>query len=602
MRADEICVGDSNLSISEDGRDPTKPVCVVVDAADEKTALNTALQAATSRLEAVFASASVGLIVLDGNGLIESMNPAAQEVLGVLGSTVVATRLCHVLTIRHHTDGTVLLNPEIFGEILRDGQPWNAEDVTVVCGPRSFPASCVLTPLSDTLTGAVLMLVDNTVRKRVQADLAWRARNDVLTGLINRDTFMGRLSLALTEGVSNGANAALLFIDLDRFKLINDTLGHAAGDELLMLIAARLTLAVRSMDLVSRWSGDEFVILCMPTSRSEALRISRRITKELARPFVLNGAEVHVSASIGVAFTRPDTTADSLVGEADNAMYEAKESGRSAIRVFDDESRRLTTRRNFLEQSLRAALADRQTTLAFQPQVDLTSRTIVGFELLSRWTLPDGSAVPPVEFIPIAEETGLIHDLGWHVLETAASSISRWGNAGPGLTMAANVSARQLQRPGFVERLRGLLERYGLPAGSLTLEITESVLLNNPDTALALLGRIKDLGVRLSIDDFGTGYSSLSYLRRLPVDEVKIDREFIVDLTSSSSGRTIVDAVVQMCHALGYAVVAEGVETGEQAELLGSLGCDIGQGWFFGRPENETVTQALVLDADPIVV
>jgi diguanylate cyclase (GGDEF)-like protein/PAS domain S-box-containing protein len=563
---------------------------------EEMHDLNADLLAARMRLETVFDSASVGLCVLDADGVIESVNPGATAALGVQERDLIGSALWAAMSVRAEPNG-ILLDQQNFELTAEAAQPWHINEALITCANRTFSASCVLTPLAgegERRSGAVLMIVDITARKKAQADLAWRARNDALTGLVNRDTLVERISAALEGMEPVREQAAVIFIDLDRFKAVNDTLGHAAGDELLTVVAARLSLAVRSTDVVGRWAGDEFVIFCRPVARSEAVSVSQRVIDDLERPFLIDGREVHISASIGVAIGRPESTASTMVAEADAAMYEAKQAGRGVIRVFDDDSRRVTTRRLHLERSLRDAINQSQLGVAFQPQLDLTSGKLVGFELLTRWTMADGSSVSPAEFIPIAEDTGLIHDLGWQILEASATSITTWAGAVPDLSLAVNISSRQLQRPGFIERLRDLINHHGIHPGSLTIEITESVLLDDPEAALAHLRRIRDLGVRLAIDDFGTGYSSLSYLRRLPIDDVKIDREFIVDLTSSASGRTIVDAVVQMCHALGYRVIAEGVETVGQAELLRTLGCDIGQGFIFGRPTGQNHAKALV--------
>jgi diguanylate cyclase (GGDEF)-like protein/PAS domain S-box-containing protein len=562
---------------------------------NELVGLNEDLASARRRLEAVFDSASVGLCVMDGHGVIESVNPGAEAALGVIEAEVIGTHLWQVMTVRAEPNG-ILLDRQNFHLTAKADQPWPIEDATVTCGRHTFSANCVLTPLGSDggeLAGAVLMIVDTTARKRAQADLSWRARYDALTGLANRDTIVHRVTAELLAPTTAPQTCALIFIDLDRFKSVNDTLGHAAGDELLTLAATRLIHSVRASDIVGRWAGDEFVVFCAPITRYEAAAVAQRIAEEIDRPFTLVGSEVHVTASVGIAFNRPDSTASSLVAEADSAMYEAKDAGRGVIRVFDDNARIQTSRRLLIEQQLRAALVTDGLDIAFQPQVDLATGALVGFELLSRWNLPDGSTVSPVEFIPIAEDTGLIHDLGWNILRVAIEAGTKWADR-PGLSLAVNVSSRQLQRPGFVDRLRHLLDECDLRPGNLTLEITESVLLSDPDGTLVKLRHIRDLGVRLAIDDFGTGYSSLSYLRRMPINDVKIDREFIADLTSSGPGRTIVDAVVRMSHALGYRVIAEGVETAAQADLLLNLGCDLGQGWLFGHPTTLSEAQSMM--------
>ena len=553
------------------------------------------LRASQARLEATFDSASVGLCVIDADGLIEAVNPAAEAVLGRTEESLLRVPLWAAVTISAERSPEQPFDAQAYAEALSALVPWREDDAVVTCGARSFLAACVLTPLMSEggrRPGAVLVLRDVTDHKRAQAALSWQASHDTLTGLPNRAKMMGLLQTALTHARSKPGKVCVLFIDLDRFKMVNDSLGHAVGDALLTQAVRRISDTVRGSDVVGRLAGDEFVVLCDRIDLGDANRIAQRIVLELGKPFLIDGNEVLVSGSVGLAIDTPGSTAVSLLGEADQAMYRAKQSGRSCVRVFDDTLRVAGQQRLHLETSLRRAVHDHDLHVAFQPQVAMADGRLVGFELLARWDL-DGTPVPPVVFVPIAEELGLIHELGAHVLEVAAASVASWAGSVPELTLSVNVSGRQLQNRAFAEQLTRLVALVGIDPRRLTLEVTESVLLDDPEATIAVLHRLRDLGFRLAVDDFGTGYSSLSYLRQLPVHEVKIDRGFVSDLTSSAQGQVIVESVVRMCHALGASVVAEGVETEEQAGVLRGMGCDVAQGWLYGRPGTEDAARSL---------
>jgi diguanylate cyclase (GGDEF)-like protein len=381
----------------------------------------------------------------------------------------------------------------------------------------------------------------------------------------------------------------VLFVDLDRFKLVNDSLGHDAGDMLLVEISRRLGAAVRQGDLVTRFGGDEFVVLCQGVeNEQEAGVIAARLLEALTGPVQLEGTEVRVSASVGVVLADESYTApESLVRDADVAMYQAKAHGRDRHELFDAALRQQAVRRLEMEEALRAALHTDELSLAFQPVICAYTGRVLSTEALLRWMSPVFGVVTPAEFIPIAEETGLIVTLGRRVLEMACTQTLAWRSTHEALAdlhVAVNLSARQLTDPDLVRVVAGTLASTGLPATALTLEITESMLMEDADAAASTLRRLSEIGVRLSIDDFGTGYSSLAYLTRFPVDELKVDRSFVDGMAADDADAVIVASVIALAHTLGLDVVAEGVETAEQLHILQDLGCDSVQGYHLGRP------------------
>jgi diguanylate cyclase (GGDEF)-like protein len=426
---------------------------------------------------------------------------------------------------------------------------------------------------------------------RSEAVLVEQATHDALTGLPNRVFVNDRLAQAVARRANTDRLVALLFCDLDRFKLVNDALGHGVGDALLVSVSRRLQGVAPTGAVVGRVGGDEFVVIVENIVRTEqAVRIAEEIRGCFAIPFSARETEIYASVSIGIAFAGPDTPGDpeSLVRDADTAMYQAKTSGRDAIAVFDIESHDVTARRLELERDLRGALGRGELSLHYQPVVDVDSRRVLGFEALLRWSHPTRGDVSPTDFVPIAEETGMIVELGAWVLETACAQLASWRETVPetgDLYVAVNLSARQLREPGFVESVLNVLARTGLDAESVRLELTESLLMDNKSSALEVIRRLHDQGVHISIDDFGTGYSSLAYLRRFRVDEVKIDKSFIDDLARpDATEESLVAAIVALASALGMTTTAEGVETPAQAECLRLLGVDSAQGFVFSRP------------------
>ncbi|MFL6696303.1 MAG: putative bifunctional diguanylate cyclase/phosphodiesterase, partial [Vitreoscilla sp.] len=417
------------------------------------------------------------------------------------------------------------------------------------------------------------------------------AYHDSLTGLPNRTMLMDRLGQALAQAQRLDQQAAVLFIDLDRFKLVNDSLGHPVGDRLLQEIARRLRATLRDADTVARVGGDEFqVVVCNVGGATGAARIAEKLMRTLGEPFTLEGQELHVTASLGVSlFTRDGDSGELLLKYADIALYEAKGEGRNAYRFFSPEMNAQAHGRLRLENDLRRAVERHELELHYQPQLDLATGEVCAVEALVRWRHPVRGLVLPNAFIPMAEETGLVLGIGEWVLNEACRQVAEWQREGAAdnvtpLRVAVNISARQLQRAGLDAAVRRALSLSGLPAGCLELEITESSVMLDPLHAQSVLQSLRDLGVLLSIDDFGTGYSSLAYLKRLPLDRLKIDRSFIGGIPADSDDAAIVETIIVMTHKLGLRVIAEGVETLEQRLQLVRQGCDEMQGFLLAHP------------------
>jgi diguanylate cyclase (GGDEF)-like protein len=423
-----------------------------------------------------------------------------------------------------------------------------------------------------------------TGRREAERELAHQALHDSLTGLANRVLFMDRLDQALARLQRNASPLALLFVDLDHFKVVNDSLGHAAGDEVLVQAAERLRRALRPTDTIARFGGDEFVVLCEEAAgRAEAEEIAGRISVALARPFRVGDQEVVLTASTGIVIANDThTDAGALLRDADTAMYRAKERGRANSQVFDNSMRMRAVQRLELETSLRHAIETDQLRVLYQPQVRMTDGVTVACEALVRWQHPQRGLIDPGDFIPIAEESGLITPLGNWVIRHVVADMKR---SIASLPVSVNVSPRQLADPDFVDTVRDIVYGAGVDPANLCLEVTESALFADPDTALLRLSALRALGVRLAIDDFGIGFSSLWHLRQVPeVDLLKIDRAFISEIGQNRKDGAIVGAVIVLAGSLGMEIVAEGIETEEQADELRAMGADYGQGWFYGRP------------------
>jgi diguanylate cyclase (GGDEF)-like protein len=426
------------------------------------------------------------------------------------------------------------------------------------------------------------------------------AFHDSLTRLPNRTLLADHLRLAIERARRHPDHLfAVLFLDLDRFKNINDSLGHAAGDRLLVETALRLEQCSRPSDTVARLGGDEFAVLLDGLeSECDAVRIAERVQEELMRPFHLGGHEVYTAASIGITLsTHGYEDPENVLRDADTAMYRAKEKGKARYELFDAEMHADALARLRLENDLRRAVEHREFEVYYQPVVTLASGKLSGFEALVRWRHPERGIVGPSEFIPLAEETRMIAEIGGWVLEEACRQMSEWRELIPSqqhLTISVNLSSKQLTQPGLVESVRRTLRETNLPPHCLKLEITESAVMDNPETAASVLAQLRGLGIQLSIDDFGTGYSSLSYLHRFPVDTLKIDRSFVAKMTDNSENGEIVRTIVTLASNLGMCVIAEGVETDEQHARLEALGCEYGQGFLYSAPVEAESALALI--------
>jgi len=437
------------------------------------------------------------------------------------------------------------------------------------------------------VTGAVIVFHDVSETRAIAQKMAHLAQHDFLTDLPNRMLLGDRIAVSIALARRHRKQRALLFLDLDGFKHINDSLGHPIGDKLLQSVARRLLECVRIADTVSRQGGDEFVVLLSEAEQWEdAAIVARRMLQSVAAPHSIDQHELHVTTSIGVSvFPDDGQDAETLIKNADTAMYQAKGNGRQSCQFFKPAMNVRAVERQFIEESLRRALEREEFELHYQPKVNLRTGGITGAEALLRWTHPIRGMVPPGQFIPIAEECGLILPIGNWVLGEACRQARAWVDAGlPAMTVAVNVSAIEFRDPGFRDGVLAVLAQTGLDPRSLELELTESVLMKQADSTATILRALRKTGVQVAVDDFGTGYSSLSYLGRFPIDALKIDQSFVRQIPTAGDDATIVTAVISMARSLKLRVVAEGVETLNELAFLKAENCDEAQGYYFSRP------------------
>ena len=468
---------------------------------------------------------------------------------------------------------------------LQQGKPWQGEVTNRSKSGREYIESVLIYPVRNAegvVTNYLAHKEDMTERKQAAAHIRQLSHYDQLTGLPNRAMLRERFQYA----ASQSQVLAVLWIDLDRFKDINDSLGHSAGDALLVEVSLRLRSQLDNEDTLSRHSGDDFLALLTNTSQSQVAQRCIRLLESLNAPMLIAGQEVFLTASIGIAITPSDgETLEALLKNAENAMYRVKDEGRNSYRFFTPEMQADSARALTLGNALKQALHKGELHLVYQPQMSLADGTIIGAEALLRWTHPQLGFISPGEFIPLAEANGLIVPIGEWVLQTALRQLSAWLDQGlPMMTIAVNISAVQFDQPGLANLVRQLLKDTGIAPEGLELELTEAVAMKAPETAAKTMKELGQQGIRLSIDDFGTGYSSLSYLKRFNIHKLKIDQSFVRDISTDADDQTIATAIVQMAHSLGMITIAEGVETAEQLEFLRSRGCDQIQGYFFSRP------------------
>ncbi|MDJ0895192.1 MAG: EAL domain-containing protein [Alphaproteobacteria bacterium] len=475
-------------------------------------------------------------------------------------------------------------------ETLSRGDVWRDEGVNRRKNGTLYVIDQTITPVrgSDGETTFYVAVNDDiTARKQVEKRVEHLANHDELTGLPNRSLFRDRLTQSIARTRRNSELMALMFIDLDRFKDVNDTLGHDAGDALLKMVGQRLTNSVRETDTVARLGGDEFAVIQTGLHNLDDVSIlASRVIKNLAEPYVVSGHDIHSSASVGITLCPGDSSdPDDLLKNADMAMYRAKSTGRNSYEFFSREMNQAIQSKLNLERELRRAISEEGFEVHYQPQIDLTTGQIIGAEALVRWRHRERGLVSPMEFIPVAEETGLIVPLGNWVLKRACADAMDWRQRGlPALRVAVNASPQQFRDENLTAIVEDCLTETGLPANALELEITENVLMQNARAVTVNMGRLHKRGVSIAIDDFGTGYSSLTYLKRFVVDKMKIDRAFVNEIGVDPNDTAIVKAVISLARSLGITVIAEGVETEAQAEFLKEQGCHQAQGFHYGRP------------------
>ncbi len=553
--------------------------------------------------ESMLNAAGEGVIGVDQDGIIKFVNPAALAMLAGQPSDVIGRSISAYCLPPSDPEGDDpdLQWPGTLGTIAR-----SAEDAHFLRADGTrFLASLCRSPLAGKVEGDVIVFQDITERRALEEELRQQTVTDFLTGLGNRNAFKAALHGAVEHARRSGGHVALLFIDLDHFKRINDNLGHEVGDLLLRAVARRLKEQVRAYDIVARLGGDEFTIVLGDLEfPDDAAAVARKILNALRKPFPLSeDVEVGVSASIGIStFPGCGDDAETLMRTADVAMYQAKRDGRNLHAFYQPEMNSRGHGALMLEQGLRAAVEKETLTLHYQPQFDLRTGRMVGLEALLRWE-HGGRPIEPSIFVPILEDTGLMVRAGQWVLAAGCRQRKAWsGLLPPDCTLALNLSARQFADKFLVQTLRRILQQTELPASQIELELTESMLMASNECTYAVLDTLKSMGLRLSVDDFGTGYSSLAYLKQFPLDALKIDRQFIRNLTTSDKDAAIATSIIQLAHNLDLEVVAEGVETAEQLAILIELGCDIAQGYYFSRPVPPSSLPELSLQRPELMV
>jgi len=536
-------------------------------------------------LAKVFDSVGDGILIIDSDQTIKAVNPAYELITGFSPTDLVGTKL-DLLAPGYHEKTFI---PSIWEELSERGH-WSGEATCRRMNGSPFVAALSMAAvhgIDDSASHFVITCSDISFRKKQEQRIRHQANYDLLTQLPNRWLATERLEQAILHAQRHKSSVAVLYLDLNGFKQVNDGLGHQAGDELLRLVAKRLRASTRLSDIVGRLGGDEFIIGAADVSdQRTGANLAHKILYNFADPFTINGREIFCLPSIGVAhFPADGNTADLLIRNADMAMYAAKQNKSRPVVVFEPHMLSVAAERLDIENDLRRALARREFVLHFQPKVDSTTHEIVGAEALVRWQHPEKGFVPPGAFISLAEECGLIVAIGEWTMREACTQFVKWRAAGlPIKSISVNLSPTQFLDRGLVGTVERIVTETGMDPTSLELELTEGAMSVDIEQAITTLGNLKALGVKLSIDDFGTGYSSLAYLKRLPIDVVKIDRSFVKDLGNSPADGQIIEAIIALADRLGFNVVAEGVETGEQANILQASQCELLQGYLFSRP------------------
>jgi diguanylate cyclase (GGDEF)-like protein/PAS domain S-box-containing protein len=547
---------------------------------------------AIARLASVVESFREAIIGVTLEGVVVSWNRGAERLFGVPAGEMLGRPLGSLVPPDLLDDSPALLEQVASGGMVEDH-----ETLRLRPDGQCVPVALTISPIKNgvgAIIGASLIARDITKQRQLEGELTRQALYDPLTGLANRALLHDRLVHALARAEPTGERLALLVVDLDEFKLVNDSLGRAAGDRLLAAVAARLETCARPTDTVARLDGDEFGILLEEAGAGDAIQAAERMLSGLQAPVEVDGTRVVVRASIGIAEGDggwQDT--DALLRDANIAMYAAKRTGMGGYEIFDASMRTALLDRVELDAELRHAVDAGQFRLHYQPIVALGSGEVVGYEALLRWAHPARGLIPPDQFVPRLEDLGLIIPVGRWVLDEACVQAAAWQTrSGRALSIGVNVSPRQLNEPDFLDQVTHALATTGLRPASLTLEITERVMVADPDQTIGKLHAIQSLGVHVAVDDFGTGYSSLAYLQTLPVDTVKIDRSFTARIDEDPERCALAEAIVKLGHTLALAVVAEGIETSAQAAILRAIGCEFGQGYYFAKPQDPATVQA----------
>ncbi|MEG3639241.1 EAL domain-containing protein [Magnetococcus sp. PR-3] len=565
--------------------------CISTDITESKKTQESLLLA-----RRVIESTNESIMITDPNGVILDVNSAFEEMTEFGREEAIGNKPSLLKSGRHAVD----FYKEMWETLLLTGQ-WEGEVWDRRKSGDVFPKRLAISAVknSDGMTQYYVGIsTDITTQKATEEKLQQLAFFDPLTNLPNRTLFRDRLTHEIDQAARRKDQFAVLFIDLDRFKHVNDSLGHDVGDELLIQVSKRIEACLRRSDTVARLGGDEFTVILSTESNPHIYaQIAEKIISELRQPFHIRDRQLYIGASIGiVSYPAEGLTYEQLTKNADTAMYRAKAAGGSSYRFFSSEMDEENMSRLSLEEELHMAMERDELALHYQPKVDLVSNSVVGVEALIRWYHPSKGTVSPVQFIPLAEENGLIIPIGQWVLETACQQARTWLDQGiDSVRVAVNLSGRQFQNPNLLDEIQVTLDRFNLPRGSIELEITESVAMDDVEKTVAIVERMRAMGLHISVDDFGTGYSSLSYLKKLPLDCLKVDQSFVRDLMSDSDDAAIVDSIISLARSMNLSVVAEGVETLDQLSFLKEKDCDEVQGYFFSKPlPAEAMTQLIL--------
>ncbi|MDO8988100.1 MAG: EAL domain-containing protein [Sideroxyarcus sp.] len=569
----------ATLDFDKPGGKPVFALGTVHDISEHK-----AEEAALRLAARVFESSGEAILITDAKGNVVAVNHAFVEMSGFRSDEMLGHNPRILASGRHD----VAFYRAMWDDIVKYGY-WQGEIWDKHKNGRIYPKWMSITAVRDDkgeVTNYISIARDTTEQTEAEKNIHFLAYYDVLTGLPNRTLLRDRLGQMIAVSHRDKHQFALLFMDLDRFKYINDSMGHSVGDRLLQAVSLRIQEHVREEDTVARLGGDEFIVLLRDTGERGASVVAAKLLETLATPYDLDGHVISTQASIGICiFPEHAQDADTLIKNADMAMYSAKEEGRNNFQFFKPEMNFRVDLLFSMEKDLRLALERGEFYLHYQPQADLATGKLCGVEALVRWKHPEKGVVSPAEFIPVAEETGQIIPIGEWVLRTACAQMVEWRKAGlADISLAVNLSMRQLRQPMLVELVKNVLAESGLEAQYLELEITEGIMMGDNQAAMRFLAEMHDLGVHLSIDDFGTGFSSLNYLKKLPVDKLKIDQSFVRDIETDESDAAIIRSIISLGHRLNLRVIAEGVETQEQLDFLRIRGCDEMQGYFYARP------------------